>query len=203
MVNFQITAVALLSSATTQPAERWKLKSSFCSKGPWLYLHCYLCVQLGIQTFFCIPQWFSSTEIFFLLCFIFTDLILFFQVRNIFVLPAKSSSVIELACCGQYSGVGAGGASCKLLDRNTSPRQPGVPDRPCSHREYTNTGLERREAAPEDHITAKNFILIWLQKKQDEGSAMWSEFRASASWGLRMPLNLSLKVLLDKTEALF
>lgn len=43
------------------------------------------------------------------------------------------------------------------------------------------TGLERREAAPENHITAKNFILIWLQKKQDEGSAMWSELKASAS----------------------
>lgn len=61
-------------------------------------------MQLGIQTFLCFPQRFSSTEFFLLLCFIFTDLVLFFLIRNLFILPVKNSFVIGLAGCGQYSG---------------------------------------------------------------------------------------------------
>lgn len=119
-MNFQVTAIALLSSTATSQLGNGKLYSSFCSKGLQRYLHCYFHVQLGIQTFFCFPQWLSSTEFLLLLCFIFTDLVLFFLIRNLFILPVKNSFVTELACCGQYSGTAAGATAPKLLGRNMS-----------------------------------------------------------------------------------
>lgn len=93
-----------------------------------------------------------------------------------------------------------------VLEQEVPPMNCWTETRPQGSLVYlcTNTGLESREAAPEDHIIAKTFILIWLQKKQNEGSAMWSEFKASGSWGkLSWCHYLSEKVLLDKTEALF
>lgn len=105
---------------SNQSAGQWEALLIFVFKGLQRYLHCYFHVQLGIQTFFCFPQRFSSTEFLLLLCFIFTDLVLFFLIRNLFVLPVKNSFVIELACCGQYSGTAAGATARKLLGRNMS-----------------------------------------------------------------------------------
>lgn len=94
----------------------------------------------------------------------------------------RTALLLNWPVCGQYPGAGAGGTSCKLQDRNTSPRQPGTWQALQPLRLHKHRLTKERTCTRRPHY-CKNFILIWLQKKQDEGSAMWSEFKASASWG--------------------
>jgi len=143
-------------------------------------------VQLGIQTFFCFPQRLSSTEFFLLLCFIFTDVVLFFLIRNVFVLPVITALLLHwpVVDTGLVLQQALPPVSCWTETRPQGSQlylagpaaTEAAQTQPCKG--ITETGVKLHQKATN---TAKNFTLILLRKKQAEGSAPWSEIEASAS----------------------